>query len=56
MAPYDKIIITIVERDTWEASLVLIALVLLLVHRTRNNTELVIFPGIAFYYDNNYRN
>ena len=53
---YNKFIITIVELDTWETSLVhclrycysCFALV------TIFGNELVIFPGIAFYYGNNY--
>ena len=54
--PYDKIIIIIVEHDTWETSLI---------HCRRYcyecearvtilGNELVIFPGTAFYYGNNY--
>ena len=54
--PYDKIIITIVERDTQETSLVhclrycysCFALITIL------GNELVILPGIMFYYGNNY--
>ena len=53
---YQKIVITIVECDTWETSLVHYlrycymceALITILAN------ELVIFPSIAFYYDNNY--
>ena len=54
--PCNKFVITIVECDTWETSLVhclrycysCFTLVTIL------GNELVIFPGIAFYYGNNY--
>ena len=52
MKSYDKIIITIVPSYTR-----LLPLALLLVLRTRNNTDgnkLVIFSGIALYYGDNY--
>ena len=54
---YDKIIITIVPRYTRKNITRLLPLALLLVLRTRNNTDgnkLVIFSGIALYYGDNY--
>ena len=54
---YDKIIITIVPSYTGENITRLLPLALLLVLRTRNNTDgnkLVIFSGIALYYGDNY--
>ena len=54
---YDKIIITIVPSYTGKNITRLLPLVLLLVLRTRNNTDgnkLVIFSGIASYYGDNY--
>ena len=54
---YDKIIITIVPSYTGENITSLLPLALLLVLRTRNNTDgnkLVIFSGIALYYGDNY--
>ena len=54
---YDKIIITIVPSYTGKNITRLLPLALLLVLRTRNNTDgnkLVIFSGIALYYGDNY--
>ena len=54
---YDKIIITIVPSYTGKNITRLLLLALLLVLRTRNNTDgnkLVIFSGIALYYGDNY--
>jgi len=54
---YDKIIITIVPSYTGKNIIRLWPLALLLVLRTRNNTDgnkLVIFSGIAWYYCDNY--
>ena len=54
---YDKIIITIVPSYTGKNITRLLPLALLLVLRTRNNTDgnkLVIFSGIASYYGGNY--
>ena len=54
---YDKIIITIVPSYTRKNITRLLPLALLLVLRTRNNTDgnkLVIFSGIASYYGDNY--
>ena len=54
---YDKIIITIVPSYTGKNITHLLPLALLLVLRTRNNTDgnkLVIFSGIALYYGDNY--
>ena len=56
---YDKIIITIVPSYTGTNITSLLPLALLLVLRTRNNTDgnkLVIFSGIALYYGDNYIN
>ena len=53
----DKIIITIVPSYTGKNITRLLPLALLLVLRTRNNTDghkLVIFSGIALYYGDNY--
>ena len=57
MSSYDKIIITIVPSYTGKNITRLLPLALLLVLRTRNNTDgnkLVIFSGIASYYGDNY--
>ena len=54
---YDKIIITIVRSYTGKNITRLLPLALLLVLRTRNNTDgnkLVIFSGMAWYYGDNY--
>ena len=54
---YDKIIITIVPSYTGKNTTRLLPLALLLVLRTRNNTDgnkLVTFSGIALYYGDNY--
>ena len=54
---YDKIIITIVPSYTGKNITCLLPLALLLVLRTRNNTDgnkLVIFSSIASYYGDNY--
>ena len=54
---YDKIIITIVPSYTGKNITRSLPLALLLVLRTRNNTDgnkLVIFSGIASYYGDNY--
>ena len=56
---YDKIIITIVPSYTEKNTTRLLPLALLLVLRTRNNTDgnkLVIFSSIASYYGDNYMN
>ena len=54
---YDKIVITIVPSYTGKNITRLLPLALLLVLRTRNNTDgnkLVVFSGIASYYGDNY--
>ena len=54
---YDKIIITIVPSYTGKNITHLLPVALLLMLCTRNNTDsnkLVIFPGIALYYGDNY--
>ena len=54
---YDKIIITTVPSYTGKNITCLLPLALLLVLRTRNNTDgskLVIFSGIALYYGDTY--
>ena len=54
---YDKIIITTVPSYTGKNITRLLPLALLLVLRTRNNTDgskLVIFSGIALYYGDTY--
>ena len=56
---YDKIIITIVPSYTRKSIARLLPLALLLVLRTCNNTDgnkLMIFSGIALYYDDTYMN
>ena len=56
-ASYDKIIITIAPSYTGKNTTSLLPLALLLMLRTRNNTDgnkLVIFSGIASYYGDNY--
>ena len=54
---YDKIIITIAPSYTGKNITRLSPLALLLVLRTRNNTDgnkLMLFSGIALYYSDNY--
>ena len=54
---YDKIIITIVPSYTWKNITRFVPLALLLVLRTRNNTDsnkLVIFSGLVLYYGDNF--
>ena len=54
---YDKIVITIVPSYTGKIITCLLPLALLLVLRTRKNTDgnkLMIFSGIAWYYGDNY--